>query len=152
MPKSCCVYGCTNNIKSNPELAFYILPRKKDRRRKWLNAIGRAEVETEGNVLSSRTWSPKSLHVYVCSQHFITGMFYPYINILCLQKSGFYINHFVSQVKRKTVLITLTMYHHCFHLRIKSIQIQLRKNFQRRIKRFKGSTTGNKDYVHKPTP
>ena len=26
------------------------------------------------------------------------------------------------------------------------------ERFQRRIKRFKGSTTGNKDYVHKPTP
>ena len=26
------------------------------------------------------------------------------------------------------------------------------ERFQRRIKRFKGSKTGNKNYVHKPTP
>ncbi|XP_047133393.1 uncharacterized protein LOC124811567 isoform X2 [Hydra vulgaris] len=69
MPKSCCVVGCTNNIKKNQELKFYSLPRDEILRRKWLNVINRAA----DNSACRKQWSPESSNVYVCSAHFITG-------------------------------------------------------------------------------
>ncbi|XP_065648053.1 THAP domain-containing protein 11-like [Hydra vulgaris] len=69
MPKSCCIVGCTNNIKKNHELKFYSLPQDEVLRRKWLNAINRAA----DNNACRKQWSPKSSNVYVCSAHFITG-------------------------------------------------------------------------------
>ena len=76
MPKSCCVVNCTNNVKNHPELKFYMLPKEEKRRRKWLNAINRAEESSA----SSKPWSPKSIHVYVCSAHFISGKYSIFIS------------------------------------------------------------------------
>ncbi|XP_030278070.1 uncharacterized protein LOC115584655 isoform X2 [Sparus aurata] len=70
MPRSCCVPFCTTNKLKNPHLKFYILPNRSTeprRRTRWLQAIRR---EDEFGHL----WDPKSKHVYVCSQHFITGL------------------------------------------------------------------------------
>nr|XP_047141029.1 uncharacterized protein LOC100213625 [Hydra vulgaris] len=69
MPKSCCVVGCTNNIKKNQELKFYSLPRDEILRRKWLNVINRAA----DNSACRKQWSPEFSNVYVCSAHFMTG-------------------------------------------------------------------------------
>ncbi|XP_037607845.1 uncharacterized protein LOC119477784 [Sebastes umbrosus] len=69
MPKSCCVAYCTSNKLKNPDLRFYILPRREtegERRALWLQAIRRQDV-------SGRLWDPTTRHVYVCSLHFITG-------------------------------------------------------------------------------
>ncbi|XP_034083528.1 uncharacterized protein LOC117553618 isoform X2 [Gymnodraco acuticeps] len=68
MPRSCSVPFCTTNKLKNPNLKFYILPNgstEPRRRTRWLQAIRR---EDEFGHL----WDPKSKHVYVCSQHFIT--------------------------------------------------------------------------------
>ena len=73
MPKSCCVKGCTNNIKKNPEYSYYALPSSGKRRKLWLATIGRAVVDNSGNVYKNKLWSPKSVHHYVCSKHFISG-------------------------------------------------------------------------------
>ena len=43
MPRSCCVKNCSNNAKSQPNMNFYILPSNKQRRERWLQAIGRAQ-------------------------------------------------------------------------------------------------------------
>ncbi|KAJ4924009.1 hypothetical protein JOQ06_000251 [Pogonophryne albipinna] len=70
MPRSCCVPLCTTNKLKNPNLNFYILPNgsaEPRRRTRWLQAI-RQEDEF------GHLWDPKSKHVYVCSQHFITGL------------------------------------------------------------------------------
>ncbi|KAI4805790.1 hypothetical protein KUCAC02_010387, partial [Chaenocephalus aceratus] len=70
MPRSCCVPFCTTNKLKNQNLKFYILPNgstEPRRRTWWLQAIRR---EDEFGHL----WDPKSKHVYVCSQHFITGL------------------------------------------------------------------------------
>ena len=70
--RSCCVENCSNNTKSQPDLNFYILPSEKQRRRRWLQAIVRAETDENGKVLD-KAWSPKTLYHYVCSKHFVTG-------------------------------------------------------------------------------
>ncbi|XP_034078352.1 uncharacterized protein LOC117550129 isoform X1 [Gymnodraco acuticeps] len=70
MPRSCCVPFSTTNKLKNPNLKCYILPNgstEPRRRTRWLQAIRR---EDEFGHL----WDPKSKHVYVCSQHFITGL------------------------------------------------------------------------------
>ena len=72
MPRSCCVENCSNNAKSQPELNFYFLPSEKQRRQRWLQAIGRAELDDYGKVLD-KTCSPKTRYHYVCSEHFVTG-------------------------------------------------------------------------------
>ena len=43
MPRSCCVKNSSNNAKSQWNLNFYILPFDKQRRRHWLQTIGRAQ-------------------------------------------------------------------------------------------------------------
>lgn len=73
MPKSCCVKNCCNTTKNNENVKFYLLPKDKIRRKSWLNAIGRAFIDDDGKVVKNRIWSPKSPHVYVCSEHFISG-------------------------------------------------------------------------------
>ncbi|XP_057673162.1 THAP domain-containing protein 11-like [Corythoichthys intestinalis] len=73
MTKCCCVVGCKSRKDSEPHLKFFILPREKRRRSKWLKAINRAKVKEDGSVDHSRLWEPKSRHTYVCSRHFITG-------------------------------------------------------------------------------
>ena len=39
MSRSSCVENCLNNVKSQPNLNFYILPSSKQWRRRWLQAI-----------------------------------------------------------------------------------------------------------------
>ena len=56
-------------------LNFILLPKDKVRRKLWLNAIGRVYKDRDGNIDNKRIWSAKSLHDYVCSEHFITGKF-----------------------------------------------------------------------------
>ena len=48
MSKSCCVEGCTNNIKKNPEYSYYALPSSGNRRMLWLTAIDEAVVDNSG--------------------------------------------------------------------------------------------------------
>ncbi|XP_074528919.1 uncharacterized protein LOC141798016 [Halichoeres trimaculatus] len=70
MPKSCCLPFCTSNKIKNPSLKFYLIPNRSTeprRRTRWLQAIRREDK-------FGRLWDPKSKHVYVCSQHFITGL------------------------------------------------------------------------------
>ncbi|XP_049889213.1 THAP domain-containing protein 7-like [Epinephelus moara] len=70
MPKSCCVPFCTANKQKNRQLKFYILPNNKtepQRRTKWLQAIRREDK-------FGRLWDPTTKPVYVCSQHFISGL------------------------------------------------------------------------------
>ena len=43
MPGSCCADNCSDNAKSQTNLNFYILPSDKQRRRRWLQAIGRVK-------------------------------------------------------------------------------------------------------------
>ena len=44
MPRSYCFENCSNNAKSQPNLNFYILPSDdKQWRRRWLQAMGRAQ-------------------------------------------------------------------------------------------------------------
>ena len=75
MPKSCCVAGCTANAKKNENLKFFILPTDGLRRKRWLSFVGRAAMDAGGKVDHSKVWSPRSSHHYVCSQHFISGVF-----------------------------------------------------------------------------
>ncbi|XP_062395004.1 uncharacterized protein LOC134082955 [Sardina pilchardus] len=68
MPKSCCVVGCTSNIKKNPGVKCTPLPwiNQAERRMLWLQAIKREAPD--GGL-----WDPKTPHTYVCGKHFITG-------------------------------------------------------------------------------
>ena len=75
MPKICCVKNCSNSAKNNENVKFYLLPKDKVRRKLWLNAIGRVYIDKDGNTDNKHIWSSKSLHVYICSEHFITGKF-----------------------------------------------------------------------------
>ncbi|XP_077982798.1 uncharacterized protein LOC144437668 isoform X1 [Glandiceps talaboti] len=59
MGKSCCAFGCTNRHKKGCDFSFYRIPKDLDRRRQWLSAINRKNLE------------PK--HAWLCSKHFITG-------------------------------------------------------------------------------
>ena len=43
VPRSCCVENCSNNARSQPNLNFYILPSDKQRRWRWVQAIGRVQ-------------------------------------------------------------------------------------------------------------
>ena len=43
MPRSSFVENCSNYTESQPNLKFYILPSSKQVRRRWLQAIGRAQ-------------------------------------------------------------------------------------------------------------
>ena len=75
MPKSCCVKNCSNSTKNNENVNFYLLPKDKVRCKLRLNAIGWVYIDKDGNIDNKHIWSPKSLHVYVCSEHFITCKF-----------------------------------------------------------------------------
>ena len=74
MPKSCCVKNCSNSTKNNENVRFYLLP-KENVRRKLRNAIRQVCLDKDGNIDNKRIWLLKSLHVYVCSEHFIAGKF-----------------------------------------------------------------------------
>ena len=76
MPRSCCVFSCTNNSQSKPKLRFYILPTEDSRRKLWLKAINRAHVDKNGVVIKSKLWTLKTRYHYVCSEHFLSGKFY----------------------------------------------------------------------------
>lgn len=74
MPKSCCVPGCTASKTRNfVGSTFYILPTEEVRRKKWLVAINRARKNADNSVNKDKLWSPKSIHTYVCSAHFLSG-------------------------------------------------------------------------------
>ena len=75
MPKSCCVKNYSNSTKYNENVKFYLLPKDKERCKLWLNATGQEYTDKDGNTDNKHIWSPKSLHVYVGSEHFITGKF-----------------------------------------------------------------------------
>ena len=72
MSRSSCVENCSNNAKSQPNLNFYILPDDKQQHRRWLQAVGRTQIDENGKVLD-KTRSPKTQYHYVCSEHFVTG-------------------------------------------------------------------------------
>ena len=42
---SCCAVNCTNRKTKNNELAFYRIPKTKERREKWLQAINKKAGE-----------------------------------------------------------------------------------------------------------
>ncbi|XP_065656777.1 uncharacterized protein LOC136082189 [Hydra vulgaris] len=73
MPKSCCAFGCSSNIKTSPELKYYLIPKDQLRRKLWIEAISRNDIDKEGNIIKNKLWSPKSRFHYVCSKHFISG-------------------------------------------------------------------------------
>ena len=75
MSKICCVKNCSNSTKNNENVKFYLLPKDKVRFKFWLNESGRVYIDKDGDIDNKRTWSPKSLRVYVCSEHFATGKF-----------------------------------------------------------------------------
>ena len=60
MPRSCCIENCFNNAKSQPNLIFYILSSDKQRRRQWLQPIGRAQ-----HHLTTTIYIPRSLINYM---------------------------------------------------------------------------------------
>uniref|UniRef100_A0A3B3QLV8 THAP-type domain-containing protein n=1 Tax=Paramormyrops kingsleyae TaxID=1676925 RepID=A0A3B3QLV8_9TELE len=60
MGKSCCATGCTNRFNKKSELSFYRLPKNKERRSKWIAAIGRSN------------WNPGS-ETWICGFHFASG-------------------------------------------------------------------------------
>lgn len=69
MPKSCVAVNCTNhnlkNGKNGQKVSFHVFPKDKDRRRKWINAVGRMNEDRS-------RWSP-SKHAVLCGEHFIEG-------------------------------------------------------------------------------
>ena len=69
MTRSCASVGCTNRDRKGSSITFHILPNKvtrKDRHDRWVQAMKR--VNPDGSP-----WTPTSYHVYICSEHFITG-------------------------------------------------------------------------------
>ena len=60
MVKSCCAVGCTNRYTKGAGISFYRFPEHKERREKWIAAIGRKD------------WVPGE-YTWICSQHFISG-------------------------------------------------------------------------------
>ena len=73
MPKSCCVFDCSNNSKTNSNVQFYVISDDEERRQRWLRAINRNAVDDDGKIVKGKLWSPKSKYNYVCSRHFISG-------------------------------------------------------------------------------
>ncbi|XP_058801535.1 uncharacterized protein LOC131670163 [Phymastichus coffea] len=64
----CCVVGCSNSEKKNPELSFYSFPGRNyevERKQKWIAAVRRL---SEGNKL----WQPTA-NSRICSAHFDGG-------------------------------------------------------------------------------
>jgi len=57
---TCCVPLCYNNSKRNPNLSWYVLPKDRTLRKKWLHKISRVDFK------------PSSSH-RVCSAHFLGG-------------------------------------------------------------------------------
>ena len=71
MPKSCVAVGCTNNNMKNQDVTFHIFPnreKKKEKWQRWVNAVKR--INSDGSA-----WIPKGNYVYICSHHFIEGMY-----------------------------------------------------------------------------
>ena len=60
MPKSCCVYGCTNTSEKNTDLSFHEFPPNKKTKDAWVARIRRVDF-----ILTKST--------YVCSNHFLTS-------------------------------------------------------------------------------
>ena len=60
MPKSCCVYGCTNTSEKNTDLSFHEFPPNKKTKDAWVARIRRVDF-----ILTKST--------YVCSNHFLSS-------------------------------------------------------------------------------
>ena len=67
MLRSCCVESCSNNANSQPNLNFYILSSDKNRRRCWLQAIGRTQQCLRFYTCSSLVDQLYAKEVYFCS-------------------------------------------------------------------------------------
>ncbi|XP_013408902.1 uncharacterized protein LOC106172655 [Lingula anatina] len=74
MPKTCCIVGCSSRKHKGSEIKFFVIPNEKFRREKWLSAINRARINSDGSVDRSKLWSPRGSSSYVCSLHFLTGL------------------------------------------------------------------------------
>jgi hypothetical protein len=65
MPEThCIVPGCTNT-------GDHILPKAKDRREAWIQAIKRGKNTYE-------KWSPPSKYCYICREHFVNDDYISY--------------------------------------------------------------------------
>lgn len=60
MGKCCCAINCKNRFNKSSQISFYRLPKSKEKRRKWIAAIGRID------------WDPTT-ETWLCSSHFVSG-------------------------------------------------------------------------------
>uniref|UniRef100_A0A673GWN3 THAP domain-containing protein 1 n=1 Tax=Sinocyclocheilus rhinocerous TaxID=307959 RepID=A0A673GWN3_9TELE len=71
MVDSCCAPGCQNRRGKAKGKSFYRIPKDPDRRLKWFTAIKRANQDNK-----TERWEPSSNGFRLCSDHFISGMFF----------------------------------------------------------------------------
>ena len=66
MPKSCVALNCkSHNMKGEENVSFHLFPKNKERRSKWLKAMGRFNED-------NTPWIPYKCAV-LCGKHFIEG-------------------------------------------------------------------------------
>lgn len=73
MPKYCCVAYCVNNSAKTTGISYCQIPTDPEKKLIWCKAIRRAATASDGRVIPGKLWEPKSVHNYVCSEHFISG-------------------------------------------------------------------------------
>jgi len=61
MGKSCSAIDCKNRFNKKSNISFYRLPKAKEKRTKWIDALCR------------NNWNPGS-ETWICSCHFVSGM------------------------------------------------------------------------------
>ncbi|WAQ99803.1 THAP2-like protein, partial [Mya arenaria] len=66
MPTSCSAPGCTQRFVKDSGVRFFRFPKEKERRLKWLLAIGRRSLSDRQHV---KLWEPSD-HDRLCSMHF----------------------------------------------------------------------------------
>uniref|UniRef100_A0A671QAI6 THAP domain-containing protein 1 n=1 Tax=Sinocyclocheilus anshuiensis TaxID=1608454 RepID=A0A671QAI6_9TELE len=71
MVDSCCAPGCQNRWGKAKGKSFYRIPKDPDRRPKWFTAIKCANQHSK-----TERWEPSSNGFRLCSDHFISGMFF----------------------------------------------------------------------------
>ncbi|WAR07259.1 LOW QUALITY PROTEIN: THAP2-like protein [Mya arenaria] len=69
MPTSCSAPGCTQRFVKDSGVRFFRFPKEKERRLKWLLAIGRRSLSNRQHV---KLWEPSD-HDCLCSMHFAEG-------------------------------------------------------------------------------
>ncbi|XP_052787725.1 THAP domain-containing protein 2-like [Mya arenaria] len=69
MPTSCSAPGCTQRFVKDSGVRFFRFPKEKERRLKWLLAIGRRSLSDRQHV---KLWEPSD-HDRLCSMHFAEG-------------------------------------------------------------------------------